>query len=256
MKNIITVLTILLCIHINAISQTKLLDEFDFSDGSYTLIIRSSDHPDANDYLVSGFIAKYIDDINVLNELKSKLLVTEGMIFGYFDYYIYICKSGIIVKSFAVRLPYEGSNIVLTGSNAFYFNFNLSSFLFKNIKASFYTNKNFESLLVGRKYYDDIIQNDSLIFISKPDWLFYTGTFEFVCKKYNKDLTIEEIRDTIKNNYPNEQFELRTVVTSKDHINVEIKCNKSLFNNFILYSITRQWNEYKPPFNIESYWRK
>jgi len=264
MKNVPLILTFVFNLIISVLyGQVQLLKNYHFEKGGYCLIgIHSSS--DRNG-LADSLGEFYTDNINVLNAIKKDWIFKKpspNYACG-FHYEILILKDGKELESFDVNL---NCNEIATNKGAFFFETDKLRKFKNEFIRPISTSKNFKSLNEARKYYENIIKDNKLIYTTKPDWLKYEGEFSFtyICKKGNKDCmdneekVLKNLTLEIKKAYPNEEFELESKGGSSTELFVGVKCNKSLNDKFQLYKRKYLKDDNWEPFylSIRTYWKR
>jgi hypothetical protein len=260
MKTIIQI--IFLVISSFTFSKTKLLKEFDFNEGGYSIL--GVEWGGDENSLLDSIGEFYTEDISILNQIKDEWVFSipgQGYACGY-HYEIFICKNGLVLKSLRVNLNcYE----IVTDEGYFYFDSDKLRKFYGKFKRPYRITKTFDELTEARAYRDSILKNEKLIMTESPPWTKYEGEFDFTykcnenkktCLRKEKQI-IKSIKSEIALKYPNEEFELSNSGGSLTEIIETIYCNKSLSNNFDLYfrnkeSYFGQWRPFK--LTLTSYW--
>lgn len=245
-------------------AQIQVFQEYDFSEGGYTLI--------GLDWGMGAVEAWYSDDIALLDTFKSAWVfkkTQKAYACGY-HYEVLLCKNGRALRSFFINLECK---LITMDEGYFYFKPNkLLPFLDqcskpqKKMKAS-------DNLEAARAYYDEILNDPELIYAAPGDWLKYEGEFDLAYSKtyplevYLNHLDFEDeimavLRNIISENYPQEPFELHlSGIESYQESQrgfVEyiftVKSNKSLAIQFDLFPRKfKEWEAYN--FDLLTYWK-
>lgn len=246
---------------ISSIGQVEPLKKFDFSTGDYYLLGFSWGGSDEND-LAKELGEWYTDDINVLEEFKTKWTFVElGKKYacGY-HYEVHLCIDGKSVKEFLINL---NCNEIVTDEGYFYFETDKLASLKDKLKKPTRKFQSFDSIDDARNYHQEILKNDSLIWTPNPEWLIFEGSFSFSYECEDKAIDcldnekkiLQDLYREINVKYPNEKFELGGGGGSNTDLFVDVKCNKSLAGKFDLYA--KGWNKWKANrLELRSYWIK
>lgn len=254
----ITVITISILFTIVSYGQTQLLKDYDFDKGGYTLLgVRSESDRNGLADTIRDF---YTDDIEVLNLFKKKWVFKKPSpqyACGY-HYIIAVCKNGLKVESFYINL---NCNEIATDKGYFYFDAQKLRMFKDKLKKIVVKKEEFSSLAEARAGRTKILSQKNLIMTETPNWTKYEGEFNFTytCPKGSRDCLdnqkklLKQLTEEIKKAYPNELFELKDVGGSKSELFVEVRCNKSLAEEFSLYPLSwKKWEAYW--LELRSYW--
>ena len=237
-------------------TAAKPLDKYPFDKGGYAIVGLLSES-DAND-LQQEMGQFYTDEISVLNEFKKAWVFAKQSPLSTqdFHYVIYITRNGTILDQFAVNL---NSHVIATDKGYFYFDSNKLSTFKSRLKKPVAHNVTFKSISEGRNYLSFMSSNKNLVLAYDPIWKDFEGQFTFTytdsIKKEEPSLVQKKIERKIRKSFPNEKFQLNIVsfATSGEY-EIELICNKSLFEEFDLYPSDNAWAPYEA--NIASYWKK
>ena len=236
-------------------TAAKPLDKYPFDKGGYAIVGLLSES-DANE-LQQEMGQFYTDDISLLNEIKKAWVFSKQSPISAPDYHyvIYITHKGTIVEQFAVNL---NSHVIATDKGYFYFDSKKLSAFKTGVKKPVARNISFKSISEGRNYLSYMARNKNLVLAYEPIWKDFEGQFTFTYKNNEKkeepSVVQKKVERKIKKSFPNEKFQLNIVsfATSGEY-EIELICNKSLFEGFDLYPSDNSWAAYEA--NIASYWK-
>ncbi len=237
-------------------AQNSLLDKYDFSEGGYSLVIVSSNHPSKREF----FFSYYTNDIAVLNEYKVQLVVEkEAASYRcacFEDYSISICRYGNILEQFSVSTNCK-SITSLKGSHAF-----ISFLDFNRLQNTSHRRIIFDSRNEALDYLKLVSRDTNLLMMDQPPWQKFEGEFSFPYEhtSYDTELIRAELQKEISSAYPHELFEITDVQTLFGSTNltyhylVYVTCNKKLFDVFNLYPKRERvgWKYYD--LLLDTYW--
>lgn len=253
----------------------RLLGEFDFNKGNYLLLGHIG--VENSDPILGSFGDFYIDDIKTLNSIKEKWKFSKikaNTMDCQQIYFLDICKNGHSEKELSIYN--DCSKIVSSSEDSnktdfysqnyqiFEYNFNESELTaFNNsFKKAFKKENEFASLELARMFLDSILKDSNLIMVFEPLWNKFDGTFVITythnlkLKDYEQrtNIALTNLSKEIKRNYPDEFFYLEAQGTGDKDMIVEIICNKTLADKFILYPIECcKWEKFEPI--LTSYWK-
>ena len=242
--------------------QTQLLKDYDFDKGGFTLLGSLTDAETDPNGLADSLGEFYTDDIAVLNSFKKEWIFktpSPKYACGY-HYAVYLCKGGLAIESFRINL---NCNEIATEKGYFYFDSNKLRMFKGKLKKPFTKYDNFYSFSDARSARTKILSETNLIMTYTPDWTKYEGEFSFVytCPKGSGDCLDKEkklllqLTGEMKKTFPNEIFELEGGGGSNTDLDVNVKCNKTLADNFKLYPLGwKKWGPYQ--LGLTSYWIK
>lgn len=122
--------------------------------------------------------------------------------------------------------------------------------------------EHFTSLKEARTTYKKYQNNNEVVKIDSPLWGKFEGTFsiKYAClSKHNPcyanvKRAEKKISKEIKQAYPDEPFKVEGMFGSKDSLEIEITCNKTLKDKFNLYPIACcDWTYFK--LELTSFWK-
>lgn len=245
-----------------AFGQTDFLGKYVFEEGGYYLLGTKSESDRNN--LADSLGEWYTDDISTLNDFKSEWVFTEpGKKYacGY-HYIVYLCKDGIALESFAINL---NCNEIVGDKGYFYFETSKLEKFKNQLKKPIRNLKEFDNIDSARNYRNSILRDPNLIISPTPDWVRFEGSFDFDydCNEEDKDClnneenVLNKLREEIKSNYPQEDFELESRGGSSTEIYVKVKCNKSLEEKFKIYERNPEYEKWEPyRLYLTTYWIK
>lgn len=246
----------------NGKGQTQLLKKYNFEEGGYYILgIRL--FSDENG-LADSLKEFYTDDIKVLNEIKKKWVFKKPspMFACGYHYNILVCKNGITKESISINL---NCNEIVSDLGYFYFDSELLRMFQNRFKKPTIKQEKFKSVNEARNYRSSIIEDSNLIYTQTPNWVDFEGYFTcwYECPKDITDCLFQEksllpkVKEEIKKNYPNENFEVIGNGGSNSDLFLEIKCNKTLEEKFTLYRRNKGYEKWTPyDLTLRTYWIK
>ena len=190
----------------------------------------------------------YTDDIEVLNQLKEAWVFTETSTAYFCDYYytIELRHSGKVLETFEVNLA---CNVIETDSGYFYFDAAKLLTLKDHFKKANKKRQVFNTIQEGKKYLSKISMDKDLLLVIDPVWLKFEGKFIFTYKYSEKredesNSIVKKIEAHIQEKYTNEIFAVaRVILINENECDVELFCNKTLFEKLSEYSKDKNWTE-------------
>jgi len=242
-----------------SIAQTQLFSEYNFNSGEYIILGTEISEGMRNPF-GDTLVDFYTNDTVVENLIKREWVFTEPSPLyacGY-NYEISICKKGLEVESYYINLE---CNEINGKKGAFHFDIQKLRMLVGKVKKAFVNFKSFQNIEEARDYRKKILADSQLIMTATPDWVKYEGTFRFnyTYPKKNHfeetDTLLMQLTNEIKKAYPGENFELEYAGESREWLLVEVKCNKTLRDKFVLYPTEFESDRWKPyQYYLQSYW--
>lgn len=249
---------------LSVFGQSRLLENYDFADGSYEFVgifAHMNDHP-----LQKKLGEFYTDDVATLNALKKAWVFKRPQnqhACGY-HYNVLILRNGEEINGVAINLK---CHELATSDGSFYFDFDQLKAFSSRFKPLYPKHSEFKSVIGAREYWRDIHTDKNFVYARSPRWLQFEGEFRFrvPCSDIAKDCyqqsdkMLPELRAKISAAYPDENFELRPSGGSRGEVYMIIRCNKSLEEKFDLYDRWNKeafgsWEAY--PLILLSYWKQ
>lgn len=261
MKLAIILNIILFLLFRSSFGQTQVFEDYNFDEGAYYLLgtFSESDRNTLRDSLGEF----YTDDISLLNQFKKEWVFTvpgKKYACGY-HYNIYLCKDGLIQKSFSINL---NCNEIASDEGYFYFDTQKLRMFYGKFKKPKKKRRTFDDVSIARAYRDSILRDDNLIMTPTPTWTRFEGGFDFTYKcDENKKTCFEKedslkvvIESEIRMTYPDEEFQLSDRGGSWTEILQTVYCNKSLSDKFALfYRDDGYFGKWKPfRLYLATYW--
>jgi hypothetical protein len=189
-----------------------------------------------------------IDDELSLNTLQKTWTGkrTNEFYFCWYNYFIYVVEDGKIVDEMRVN---EECKQVVCKRGVFNYENTIVDKLDRNKIISVARIK-FDSISVGRQFHGSI-QKDSNIF-SPPgeydEWITYDGEMVVtVATNRRNDKKIQNrIKGDIKEQFPNEIFDIQQSGSGPDDLSFRIHCNRNIGENLKGYKGYLKWQELKP----------
>jgi hypothetical protein len=268
MKKNIYILILLVLTTINSKSQIQILKDFNFDKGGYSILIN---HIPINEpiYLDSlgnelgdSINAKYkwfdfySENTKVLNKIKNDWYFSKESpryACGY-DYIVNICYKGKSVESIAIN---SDCKEIVSKYGYFYFDSKDFIHFIHNFKYAYYKRDSFVNINDARKYYSDLLANSNIIMSELPQWINYEGKFMFKSRfayDEGEKKILSKLDSEIKQYYPDEKFVISVSGGSTEYTNIEVICNKTLYDKFKLYPIGYMDWEYFV-LKLGSYWK-
>lgn len=241
-------------------AQKQLLKNVDFDKGGYCLLgITREGGPNK---LTSSLGDFYTDNIELLNAIKKEWVFKKPspMYACGYNYEVVICKNGLELASFSINLS---CHVLATDDGYFYFKEEQLGMFKDKFKKPYSRRETFSSVNEARTFREKIIKKPRLIFVEIPAWIDYEGSFRFTyihAKGFkntlsNKKKILNNLTHDIQIAYPDEKFELRNWMDSREKMEVEVKSNKSLSDKFQLYKKDVHFDSWQPyTLSLETYW--
>ncbi|MCG8575488.1 MAG: hypothetical protein MI810_11435 [Flavobacteriales bacterium] len=232
-KEALRVIFVCICLFfVNPFSfgQNNLFQGYTFDEDDYILIC----------YDRSGegkYSEWYIDDSEILKELQKKgeLYQTERIPKKENGYLLFLTKGDSVM---VLMTFFPESKMLRKGSGFYEYDFGLFESNQLKTKPLNSIQYRFENLEKARRFYDELENNDSIIFCNQPEWLKYDGMFfydYYFMEKNDAYLPtyIDSMTTYLNNKYPEESFEISTVSRSSVKAKVQIKTTERLHEKLI-----------------------
>ncbi len=236
----------------NPNGYVHLFDKYDFNKGNYSIVgIVWHDQRHELQKTIGNF---YIDDIQVLNEIKDSWITEKPSPFYACGYHfgIFVIQDGYEIESFFINVE-KDCNTVVTEYGQFYFDPSKIRMLKDKFKKPVLKRMRFNSCQEGRNYINALDKNNKYLMYLKPRWINYDGEFRFYihCDQIEFDNPVSQqclnsANDRISKMFPKELFVLEQSGSSSGQILITMKCKKELYDKFDLYKIDWKWSDYLP----------
>lgn len=269
MKQILNLLILLNCI--SGFTQDSIFKDFDFQSGEYALIFVDVTGEEQGVYsknkrelrksnkqiaLIDSEVHFIIDSISTLKSIKESWFGKKNdvMYFCWYDYFIYLTKNDSVVSK--MKVNFKCSELISDNQHYVFDSVNVTNFLGHAdtvVKTLYRFGDNKRKAL---KYWRKIEADTSIVLrsLDKPLWVDFEGSFQIEYTDSSDALGVpinNLIEDKIQSKYPDEYFMLKWASTSvgkNDEPNThvyDVICNKSLYDNFNLFKLFRQWGFYE-----------
>jgi len=269
MKQTFTI--ILLFFFVNSFSQKKILEEYDFGNGSYAIYLIDVGEPElkwerdsiGNLWEIDTTRHFYTNELDILNQIKNDWIgdTVSYMYECWYDYFIYLTKADSTILKMRVNLECE--ELLVDGFPYKITPTIITKFFphFKRLKKRVFNCDDFQD---GRDFWKTVMIDKQFVLkdISKPKWIDFDGdfTFDYIdTLRQGLSLVQEQLQKEISEAYPNEDFKIKWGAFQYmeryggDDYLFHLNCNRSLFNKFTLYE-KAEWKEFTD-LKITLYWK-
>jgi hypothetical protein len=243
-------------------AQKAILEEFDFSQGDFTILVFQSPwlEDDFRELVDSGAVHVYFDQPASLERIKDALVlnpITDAPEYSA-SHIMEVCRNG---KS-EMHIEWEDYFNHYLHSPAGDFRFS-GHFDFAGYKLARLQRFEFQDIATARRSMDSLRTLPGLILMREPRWKTYMGEFLFHVDLplMDEDTALAKLSAEISAQYPGEPFELTIDYISKlgdkfeNTYYVGVKCNFSLYERFALFPRTKDpWMEYW--LHLDTFWKR
>jgi hypothetical protein len=251
-----------------AFAQVPLLNNFDFSQGDYTiLVIPQSDNDDFDEGLMDTTVAvAYFDQIPRLHTIQQTLVgekyITDQIPPWPPTHFLEVCKNGKSEQHLEWETPWG-----YIGAPDRYHAYR-GDFDFKGYQLARLQHFEYQNLHQARRALDSLRRQPGIIYVPDPLWKDYEGEFKFTAVQDgpNEVALYAKCKAEIEKYHPGEPFELKLMGRLGNYLGAPMKfyfivrCNRSLFEDFqmdidpSLADYSGTWWEY--PLYLRSYWKQ
>lgn len=261
MKKIIPFVVLFILSSCSNLSSNKIFDDYEFEESEMAVLAIFWGGGEDDNGITKNFGEFYIDDISVLNELKSNWIFDKQG-FSHACGYHYNIEVVENKKSKETLLINFNCNDISTKDGHYYFDEEYFDILKNKVKPLFSETKKFSNIDKARDYVIKI-QNDKdllLIYEKEPEWLTFEGNFSFIyidsSEPAHEDV-LSKVREFLQSKYSNYKFKLDIggYATGGEYF-IKVICNKTLYDSFD-FDKFEPWGKWvQENLTLTSYWKR